>query len=435
MSLSRTFAAFVVLVTSVPAVAQDRPTGLVFADEQAYRSIPLAATPLLGEIPQSVDLTSRFPPPGNQGAQGSCVAWSLAYALKSYQEEVERTWGLDSEQHRFSPAYIYNQVKLSNCLGGSTYIDALNLLRREGVVSLRDFPYDEDDCTTQPTVAQRQLARTYAVADWRRVNVQDETEVKTQVAAGFPVLIGMVVDRPFFNLRSETYDSFSGSNLGGHAVVVVGYSDTRGAFKLINSWGPGWGDGGYGWISYRAFRQVAREGYVVQDIVAVSPTPPPPAPRPRPRPQPQPQPVPQAVPAVALGQPTYQHEVQVPVPTGFGTAPGMRILIPGTVSNAAGRTLQIVVKFNYRNGPPLFANPQEQTFRDISGLVAAGTLPQPIGSNSESLSSVSVSIPYYALNFAPTNFQRAYDLSFVAYAYVDNQLLAQSMPVLFGIRW
>jgi len=33
-------------------------------------------------------------------------------------------------------------------------------------------------------------------------------------------------------------------------MILVGYSDDRGAFKVMNSWGTQWGNGGFGWISY-----------------------------------------------------------------------------------------------------------------------------------------------------------------------------------------
>jgi hypothetical protein len=37
---------------------------------------------------------------------------------------------------------------------------------------------------------------------------------------------------------------------GGHAVCLCGYDDTNRAFRFKNSWGPGWGDKGYAWLSY-----------------------------------------------------------------------------------------------------------------------------------------------------------------------------------------
>jgi hypothetical protein len=39
-----------------------------------------------------------------------------------------------------------------------------------------------------------------------------------------------------------------------HHVVIVGYDDTIEAFKVMNSWGAGWGQGGMIWISYKLFQ-------------------------------------------------------------------------------------------------------------------------------------------------------------------------------------
>lgn len=39
-------------------------------------------------------------------------------------------------------------------------------------------------------------------------------------------------------------------------MLVVGYSDQYQAFKLVNSWGEGWGDGGFVWVDYEAFENV-----------------------------------------------------------------------------------------------------------------------------------------------------------------------------------
>jgi hypothetical protein len=49
-----------------------------------------------------------------------------------------------------------------------------------------------------------------------------------------------------------------GENRGGHLITFVGYDDTlttvdgHGAFRMVNSWGPGWGQAGYFWMSYEA---------------------------------------------------------------------------------------------------------------------------------------------------------------------------------------
>ena len=408
------------------------PTGLLFVDRATYESVPLASTPLMGELPPSADLSSRFPAPGNQEDQGSCVGWAVAYALKSYQEADERQWPLDDLAHVFSPAYIYNQIKrTSDCRGGTYYLDALNLVRREGVATWTAFPYDPADCSAKPSAAVKTAAREFKIAEWRRVNVQDDTEVRSNVAAGFPVLAGIEVDRAFFNLKGEAiYSQYSGLSEGGHAIVVVGYDDSREALKIINSWGSEWGTDGFGWISYDAFGRIAREGYVAQDII-VRPAPPvQPQPQPR-RPAPAP-PVP-VTPTAALGIPEIVHNVPVAAPTGMN-APGMLIKLPGTVSGGRGKALQIVARFSFPNGTMLVANPVETVYRDATNFVAVGTAPIPITTDSTNLGVYTFAIPYYALNFVPTNGQANYSLLAKVSVYIDNFIIGEQVAP-FGLRW
>lgn len=412
------------------AIAQNN-TGLEFLDEAQYKSVPLAATPLLGDLPTEVDLSSYFPRPGNQGRQSSCVGWAISY-LKSYQEKVERKWDLNTDDHVFSPSYIYNQIKTApGCGGGSNFSDALNLIRKTGHATLRDFPYDETQCTRIPNSFTNQSARQYAIADWRRVNAQDETEIKTQISAGFPVLIGMMVDEKFSQLAAgDTYAGPPGRGRSGHAMVVVGYSEDRKTFKVINSWGESWGDGGFGEISFQAFRANVREAFVVQDIVTNKP----PAPAPIIVSSPPNTPAPAvAQPQVSIGTPNFAHNMMVSSPTGL--QPGMQIRIPGTIRNASGRSLQLIVKFNYLNGPPLRANPTEALFRDAGGLVATSTAPIPVATNSEILDNIIIGMPYYALNMAPSGGFNNYTLSMTVSAVVDNQLMAQSTQIPFPFRW
>lgn len=251
--------------------------GLIFEDDDVYRSIPMAAPSFSGIPPSRFDLSQYAPPVGDQGGQSSCVGWAVAYGLKTMQEQAERNWGTEQSSHQFSPAFIYNQIDHgATCDGGSRITDALNLVRQRGAATLEQFPYFESSCSAMPTAAVSQSAREFAIADWRRVNVQDTQEMKQHIVDGFPLLLGVHVDRKFGELRAgQTYSLPRGPSLGGHAVLLVGYDDERNAFKILNSWGTGWGDSGYGWIEYPAMRAIALQGYSVQDIVKVHPKPPP----------------------------------------------------------------------------------------------------------------------------------------------------------------
>src|SRR5205085_6303594 len=92
-------------------------TGLQFIEKETLDKINKGKAPMYGpsQLPASVDLSTKMPPPGNQGSQNSCVGWSIAYGMKSYQEKTARNWDVTSgdeinKQHVFSPAYIYNQI-------------------------------------------------------------------------------------------------------------------------------------------------------------------------------------------------------------------------------------------------------------------------------------------------------------------------------------
>ncbi len=55
---------------------------------------------------------------------------------------------------------------------------------------------------------------------------------------------------------------------GGHAMCVVGYDDRLegGAFQIMNSWGPEWGENGIGWVRYGDFKEFVREAYGVDPM-------------------------------------------------------------------------------------------------------------------------------------------------------------------------
>lgn len=271
--------------TSAPSSSSTSTYGLIFADEEEYAAVPpapfhAAAT----QLPSRLSLDRSFPTVGQQGQQGSCVGWAVAYSLKTYQEAQERNWSLNSRNHQFSPSYIYNQIiqkQRGTCYRGIKIIDALDLVQREGVAPLSAFGYDDDDCATLPSNSVKQIARSYAIESYYRMrDLEDLDEIKGHIVSGFPLLVGMLVDKDFERLSGSTVWQFSGKALGGHAVVVIGYDNSKSAFRIINSWGSNWGDNGYGWISYNAFANAVREAYIVYDVIDNDPSPVNPTPRP-----------------------------------------------------------------------------------------------------------------------------------------------------------
>ncbi len=165
--------------------------------------------------------------------------------------------------------------------GGASFIDALKLLSMSGAASLAEMPYRAGDYLSRPSPRAMQSAKRYRINTWRQVNVQDPRELKAHLNAGFPILIGALVDQGFQHLPAgQSWKRRIGNVLGGHAMLVVGYDDSKNAFRIINSWTSSWSESGFGWIDYNYFPAVVREAYVAQDAsngpvpVVIGPTPP-----------------------------------------------------------------------------------------------------------------------------------------------------------------
>ena len=211
-------------------------------------------------VPRSIDLSGNFPEPGSQGRQGSCVGWAVSY-VKSYQERIEEGWDF-RRATTFSPAWIYNQIN-RGVDEGSHPIDAMNLVVDRGAATLATMPYNDRDYLSQPSpeaIAEAEQFRALEVASVRSIDTW-----KAALAHRVPFVIGIPV-YPSLQLLSganAVYNDLSGVSQGGHAVVVVGFDDDKfgGSFKVLNSWGQGWGDDGFFHLPYDVLRHSKMQEY------------------------------------------------------------------------------------------------------------------------------------------------------------------------------
>lgn len=225
--------------------------GCLLTPAEEYQKIPVAEEVRL----KATSATKYLPCPsvGNQGSDGACVGWGTAYAARSI---------MTGANTRFSPSYVYNQIKVSDCASGSYPADALNIIYNQGVCTYNSMPYYSNNCYTQPNSSQVQEASNYKISGYQRVSINSNS-IRSQIAYGRPVVVAGRVDSYFQNLGYNRILTTVTGQGGGHCYCVVGYNDTYRCFRVLNSWGSSWATDGYGWISYDIVGQLWSEAYIM----------------------------------------------------------------------------------------------------------------------------------------------------------------------------
>lgn len=281
-----TIGLILIILFSTVSLASDRDFGLGCRKETTLPNwiIPSPPVHLEREYRNAVDFSQNFPPILSQGGQGSCVAWSSGYYYKSYQEWQEHGWDLTLDNHQFSPAFIYNQIN-GGVDAGSNISDAFLVFSSMGCATLADMPYDQNQCTGYPDENDFLSAMSYRTQETYVIDLYNDFDsFKNVIANGNSIVIGFTIYDSFYDISSWNYvygvSSYYGDNVGGHAVAACGYDDNKvtpdglGAVKFANSWGSGWGDNGYFWISYDALQNPSftnNFAYYASDRIAYSP--------------------------------------------------------------------------------------------------------------------------------------------------------------------
>jgi hypothetical protein len=255
---------------------QEFPGGLILDDENTYNQTQRLDAQINSKasLPLAVSLESFCPEVRHQGDIYSCVGWAVGYAGMTIQRAIHNRCTDRNliNENAHSALFVFNQIK-QDCNKGARLTDALRFLKERGDCLAKEFDFDVNDCQKTPVPALAQNANRFAVGDFVTLFESDASfeikvkQVKNALASFKAVIVGMNVRRNFYNLQNAKFwwpEIGNVTPAGGHAMVVVGYDDRAGAFRLFNSWGQNWGDKGYIWVKYENFAQFCKYAYIIQ---------------------------------------------------------------------------------------------------------------------------------------------------------------------------
>lgn len=199
------------------------------------------------ELPQSVDLRSKCSKVEDQGNLGSCTAQALVGNLEFLEENKKD----------LSRLFVYyNERVIEGSVSedaGAEIRDGIKTLANTGVCSEWLWSYITNQFARKPWFWCYWISARHKISSYHKIDGLEE--MKTCLADGFPFVFGFAV-----------YESFESDEvaktgivpmpkngeqiIGGHAVMVVGYDDSKRMVLVRNSWGEDWGLKGYFWMPY-----------------------------------------------------------------------------------------------------------------------------------------------------------------------------------------
>lgn len=178
-------------------------------------------------------------PARNQGACGSCWAFATHGAFEGNYAILNGALIDSSEQDTLDCS------GLGSCGGGWW---AHQYLIDKGSAKEADYGYTAVKGTCNTTVTRPYKAETWGYVSSASA-IPSIAALKKALCEHGPLAVAVAVTNAFKAYTSGVFNENSTANIN-HGVTLVGWDDGKKAWRIKNSWGPGWGENGFMWIAY-----------------------------------------------------------------------------------------------------------------------------------------------------------------------------------------
>lgn len=201
--------------------------------EPSHRRFDSLSAPATYRPPAEIDLRSQLLRASNQGASSKCAAYAMAGWLEF------NNWKYIGSTEQIDPDPIYKRAKTIDEMPGL-----------EGT-SLQAVLQAAQDLDLMSDMAQDSIKE-----------VAYEPEVKQALHRHGVILSAFTATEFWSAAQPDGWMKPDGKAIGGHAVILAGYSEIDGYYSLQNSWGQDIGWQGFERMSPQQFRAEFQYGLV-----------------------------------------------------------------------------------------------------------------------------------------------------------------------------
>jgi len=223
-----------------------------------------------GRIPSKTDLRESWWTINDQKRTGSCVGWATADSVIRWHFVKA---GLLPKKSLLSPRFLWMASKETDEFTAepTTFIEAegtslkaaLDIARKYGNVTDDILSFDSGNLFPGETDEFFSIASRLKIKNYHRLD--KISEWREWLSTNGPLLTRLDVDKTFHDLwdnpkKKGKLDKYRPlRDMGGHAIAIVGYAKNH--FIVRNSWGPKWGDKGFGYATLDYTKKAFDEAY------------------------------------------------------------------------------------------------------------------------------------------------------------------------------